>query len=76
MILLLFNQELTCRVLTAFKKIAKQFQKDKAIQNIRSIPAACSNCVTQEKRVELQQHGSNTQMQLRKACFILGVGAK
>lgn len=76
MILLLFNQELTCRDLTALKKIPKQFQKDKAIQNIGSIPAARSNCVTREKRVELQQYGSNTQMQLRKVCFILGVGAK
>lgn len=70
--------KLTCMDLTALKKKknSRLFWKGKAVQNICSIPAACLKFVTREKRVELQQYGSNAQMQLRKACFILGVGAK
>lgn len=50
--------------------------KGKGFENVSHFPATCFNRVTQEKRGKLQRCGSNTQMQLGKACFTLGVGAK
>lgn len=50
--------------------------KGKGLENNSCFPATCFNRVTQEKRVKLEQCGSNPQMQLGKACFTLGVGAK